>query len=86
MFAGDQAGRAGGGDDDLRARDLGLAGSRVRRWQTVTVQCSRISSSWTGLPTTLLRPITTARLPSSVVAVALGISTAASAQAGRNPS
>ena len=40
------------------------ARSRVREWQTVTVAFRSNSMSATGLPTVLLRPTTTARLPS----------------------
>ena len=37
----------------------------MRLWQTVTVACSRRRRSAIGLPTTLLRPTTTARRPAS---------------------
>ena len=38
--------------------------STVRVWQTVTVACSRRSSSASGFPVMLLRPTITARRPS----------------------
>ena len=37
----------------------------MREWQIVTVAFARRRRSATGLPTIVLRPITTARLPSS---------------------
>ena len=61
--AGDEAGLAGGDDDDVGPARRGAARSRVREWQTVTVASSLTSRNAAGIPTTGDRPMTTASLP-----------------------
>ena len=57
---GDEAGHAGGGDDDVGPRARAAARSRVPVWHSVTVAFSvrRVSSSPSGRPTVMPRPTT----------------------------
>ena len=62
---GDDAGHAGGGDDDVGAAARGRRGRRVPVWQSVTVAFSvrRVSSRPSGRPTVRPRPTTTTSAP-----------------------